>query len=254
MSVTLIARPPGAGGSCDDCPLLDCAQFLALSPPLRTLLAGLMQGQAIAIEGAEIVAAGQPGELFTLHDGWAYRWTALADGRRQIIDFHLPGDLIGVEAALGGPVTHSVTMLTSGVLCRFGRPDLARLLADHPALGELFLRSAMAEIRSLERSVAALGRMTATERLATLLVGLYRRSSAINRVAPGSRSCFFPATQRHLADAAGLTPTHVNNTLRHLREQGIATLSGRLLTVHDLPELTRLAGHDAAPPGRRLLL
>jgi DNA-binding transcriptional regulator YhcF (GntR family) len=51
----------------------------------------------------------------------------------------------------------------------------------------------------------------------------------------------FPLTQEDLADATGLTPVHVNRTLKQLREEGLVELQGKMLTIMDAPGLKRVA-------------
>ncbi len=254
MSAMGVPSLPGPGGVCASCPLRNCSRFLALTPEQQALIARLLQKQKSVPERAEIANAGEPAKLFTLYDGWGYRHIALPNGRRQIIDFILPGDTIGLDGALFGKVNASVTMLTSGVLCCFGDGAVGTLLKASPEFGQYLLTSVMAETRALEQRIVALGRKSAVERVAFQLLDLYTRLEAINKTASGSHSCFFPLIQRHLADAAGLTPTHVNNTLRLLRGEGFVALSGKLLTIHDLPRLRALAGVPASAPDPRMLL
>lgn len=234
-------RLAGPVGLCSSCSLRGCSRFLRLKAEQQAIIARLLQKQKPVPERAEIVEAGKPAELYTLYDGWACRYMALPDGRRQIINFLLPGDIIGFDGALFGEVRYSVVMLTSGVLCCFGRQTIGTLLETSPEFGKYLLTSAVAEIRTLEQRIFALGRKSAVEKIAIQLLELYLRLEAINRTVPGSPSCSFPLTQRHLADATGLTPTHVNNTLQQLRGEGIVSLSGRLLTIHDFRRLRALA-------------
>lgn len=241
MIATAGPRLPSPAGTCASCALRDCSRFLHLETEERAIVAGLLQRRKSVPERAEIVKAGKSPELYALYDGWACRYVVLPDRRRQIVNFLLPGDTIGLDGALFGHVNYSVTMLTSGVLCCFGDQAVGTLLETSRGFAEHLLTSAMAEVRALEQRIVALGRKSAAERIACQLLDLYTRLEAINKTTPGSPSCFFPLTQRHLADATGLTPTHVNNTLQHLRGEGIVTLSGRLLTIHDLPRLTALA-------------
>lgn len=194
MSAMGVPSLPGPGGVCASCPLRNCSRFLALTPEQQALIARLLQKQKSVPERAEIANAGEPAKLFTLYDGWGYRHIALPNGRRQIIDFILPGDTIGLDGALFGKVNASVTMLTSGVLCCFGDGAVGTLLKASPEFGQYLLTSVMAETRALEQRIVALGRKSAVERVAFQLLDLYTRLEAINKTASGSHSCFFPLT------------------------------------------------------------
>lgn len=229
-------------------------QFRRLTVEQRSLVAQVLRSQKSVPERAEIVEAGSPATLCTLYEGWAYRYILLPDGRRQIVDFLVPGDTVGLDGAILGHAGYSVAMLTSGVLCCFAQETLTTLLKANHEFGEHLLAMAAAEIRTLEQRVVALGRKSAIERIAHQFLDLYRRLEAIGKTVPGATSCPLPLTQRHIADATGLTPTHVNNTLQQLRSDGVLSLSGRLLTIHDLPRLQELASVTARAPETRLLL
>lgn len=246
-------QPSSLEAKCASCYLRECQQFWQLNGEQKSVIARLLQKQIAVREKSEVATAGKSSELYTLHEGWAYRYIVLSDQRRQIINFILPGDTIGLDAALYGTVAYSVAMLTSGILCCFGQQTIGTLLKASPAFGEYLLKSSIADVRRLKQQIVDLGRKSAEERMASLLLGLFIRSAAITRTTPGPLSCFFPPTQRHLADAAGLTPTHVSNTLTRLRAEGIVELSGKLLTIHDLPRLQKLAGMTTSALDKKFL-
>lgn len=192
-----------------------------------------------------LVSEGEVGiGLYRVTSGWAYRYSAGAAGCRQILDFLLPGELVGLQAALIGEIGHSVRSLTPlcvnvidprlvGDAFR-GEPDLALRLA----------RYAAAEAVRVEALLSIVGCRDALERLAFLMVSLYRRQSRHDDVDP--LDVPFPLRRQHLADALGLTGAHVNRTMNRLRDDGIAALENRRLAIRNLPALEALAGSPAA--------
>jgi CRP-like cAMP-binding protein len=68
-------------------------------------------------------------QVFTLYAGWAFAWTATQDGRRQILDFHLPGDLIEVPAD-----GDAVAALTDASFCVLSRDRLCAFMAHEPGV------------------------------------------------------------------------------------------------------------------------
>jgi CRP-like cAMP-binding protein len=75
------------------------------------------------------------------------------------------------------------------------------------------------------------------------MLSLYQRQSRNRVVDP--RNCPFPLRRQHLADALGLTGAHVNRTINRLKSDGVVSINGRQLAIHDLPRLSELAGFAA---------
>ena len=183
-------------------------------------------------------------DLFTLLDGWVFLYQILADGRRQILDFALPGAFLGFQPDLDSPASHSAYGLTDIAVCVFPRKNLFDLFRSHP---ELALRMAWITARdgALAREhLTNVGRRSARERVAHLLLELFYRVSRKSGMKNNS-SIDLPLTQEHIADALGLTTVHVNRTLRGLRQADLLEISGRTLTVRDPDMLAEIAGFDA---------
>ncbi len=188
-----------------------------------------------------LVSEGEVGVgLFRIARGWAYRYRTSANGCRQIIDFLLPGEIIGLQAALLGAIEHSVRSLTTlsasaldaklfGVAFR-SEPDLAVRLARHVA----------AEASRVDELLTVIGCCDAVERLAFLMISLYRRQSGRGKIDP--LDCPFPLRRQHMADALGLTGAHINRTLNRLRADDIAVIHDHHLSIRDFPRLAALAG------------
>ena len=183
-------------------------------------------------------------ELYTLFDGWAFSYKLLADGRRQILKIHLPGDFLGFQADLNGPNVKSVAALTDTVVCVFPRPNMMSMFQEQPKLGiSLVWMTASDQMMSHEH-ITSMGRRPARDRLAQLLVEIFVRVR--DRTASSEDTIFFPLTQEHLADTTGLTSIHVNRTLRELREEGLLEITRRHLTIKDVEKVQREVGIDLA--------
>jgi CRP/FNR family transcriptional regulator, anaerobic regulatory protein len=178
--------------------------------------------------------------LFRIARGWAYRYRSRGAGCRQILDFLIPGEIVGLQAALLGVMEHSVRSLTP---LRAGVLD-ARLLGEvfrkEPDLALRLARHVAAEASRVDDLLTAIGCGDAVERLAYLMMTLYHRQARRSRIDPGD--CPFPLRRQHMADALGLTGAHINRTLNRLRQDGIATVEKQRLSILDLPRLAALAG------------
>lgn len=194
-----------------------------------------LAGVTLFREGAAAVG------LFRLREGWAFRYKMLADGRRQILNFLLPGDVIGLQAAVGPRIEHGVEALTRVRLsrCTLDRLAEANGNADtHDALAVLARHAAVQE-QLLDNQLVTVGRRTAFERTAYLIWSLARRANARGVGLP--ETIEFPLTQQHLADCLGLSLVHTNKTLRRLIRTDCIALKGRRLAVRDERMLAEIA-------------
>jgi CRP-like cAMP-binding protein len=187
-----------------------------------------------------LYAEGDPcDELFTVYSGWVQRYKLLRDGRRQVLDFQLAGDFLGLQQDLLKHMDHSAETVTEARLCVFPRRRLSELSRTHSEIAWRFAWLAASEQADLFERITDLGRRTATERIAHLLLEIFHKLRWRGEVSSDS-SCTVPLTQQQMADALGLSTPHLNRTLRILREKGLATFAEHKLTIHDVAGLSRL--------------
>jgi CRP-like cAMP-binding protein len=212
--------------------------FRALAEREQSLVDGMTTRQVSLPPNREIVSAGEVGAgLFIVSDGWAFRYCRIGADCRQIVDFLLPGEIIGLQAALLGMFEHSVRSLTSVKLTRLEPRLVGTAFETTPELALRFARHLGAEARRVEALMTAMGCRDALGRLAFLALDLYRRQADAD-----PQHCPFPLRRQHLADSLGLTGAHVNRTLNRLRRDGVATIDRGWLAIHDLGRLEELAG------------
>ena len=186
--------------------------------------------------------------LFTLCQGWAFRYKTLEDGRRQILNYVLPGDLVGLQGTVMGEMQHSVEALSPVTLCVFERSRLNSLFTDHPSLAYDLTWIAASEERMLDSHLLSVGRRTALERAAYLIAFLYRKAKAVNLL---NGETPIPVTQQHVADTLGLSIVHTNKTLRKLADRGLIRWTDKGCLVLDDAGLTDVAGWDEDGKNRR---
>jgi CRP/FNR family transcriptional regulator, anaerobic regulatory protein len=177
--------------------------------------------------------------VLVLCAGWAYRYIQLADGRRQILGFLLPGDLLSMLNLFEPQSQFAVAALTDVQISRFERHCVRARGAMSDRL-QLVLESACRdEHADAIRLITVLGKCSAEERIAYLLTHLARRLRA--RSVIRGQGYPFPLRLRHIADALGLTPVHVSRVLSHFRDRGLCVVSNGVLNVLDQSELERLS-------------
>jgi CRP-like cAMP-binding protein len=238
---------------CTQCPLRPLPYFRDFTPEELTFVNQFKRGELHVDTGAMILSEGShSAQLFTLLSGWAFRYKTLEDGRRQILNYLLPGDLVGLQGSVIGEMQHSVEALSSAALCVFQRDDLPNLFRGHPGLAFDITWLASREERMLDENLLSLGRRSAIERAAYLIVFLYQRANVVGLVR--NKKLSIPITQQHVADTLGLSIVHTNKTLRKLAARGMIRWQGRACEVLDEPGLLDLSGWEGLPESRRPLI
>ncbi|WP_137124755.1 Crp/Fnr family transcriptional regulator [Roseomonas sp. HF4] len=224
---------------CRLCEVRRLALFRPFAGQVLERLGRLRAGTREVAAGAPISSPGlADGHLYTVYQGWAFSFRLRPDGRRQILDFHLPGDLLGTESLAVPSTEIGHEALTPVLLCAFRRDVLLKAVHDEPAFGEALSWMTAREGATFAERLVSLGRRKASERVAHLLLELWTRQRW--RDGGSAVHCAFPPTQRHLADALGLTPEHVNRAMAELREAGLIETRRRRLLVKDPEQLARI--------------
>lgn len=207
-------------------------------------------GEMAVEAGTQILLEGSSApQFYTVLDGMGLRDKTLPDGRRQVINFVMPGDLLGLQASIMGELTHSIEAVTPMRLCVFRRDDIWTLFRQMPELGYALTWIAATEEHFLGETIASIGQRNGTERVSWALLKLYQRMRGLGIGTPSRIP--LPYRQQDLADALGLSLVHTNKTLARLRERKVADWSNRELHVPDLKALAALAVADPDPPPKR---
>ncbi len=173
--------------------------------------------------------------------GWAASIIMLSDGSRQILSFLLPGDIVST-ALLFEPRPHCLVEAITDVRYRtFKRTELREILFSHPDLVDKLSRAWIEEKARADQLIVDLGRRTADERIARLILGLVDRLIKRDMAHGDPLEVDFPLRQHHIADATGLTPVHVSKVLSEFRRSGLIKISERSLTVLDPAGFRRVA-------------
>jgi CRP-like cAMP-binding protein len=224
---------------CFDCRLRACGVFKPISRNELGAIANIKREHVALPAGAEIIRSGEAApEIYTLYAGWAFRFKTLPDGRRQILNFLLPGDLLGLQAAMFDAAQHGIEALTDVELCLLPRRKIWALFGEMPGLAFDVAWLGAREEGHVDENLTSAGRRSATERVAALIVMLYKRAKVLGLVTDDSFA--FPLTQQHIADALGLSLVHTNKTLARLRRMGMFNRSNGSLTLSNPHVLARI--------------
>jgi CRP-like cAMP-binding protein len=160
------------------------------------------------------------------------------------LGWHFAGDLLGLQQLVLPRADHYAVAVTEARFAWISTRDLTSLLERYPKVNGALWREAMIAALISREWLLRGGRSDAKTKVAHLLCELAaRQEAAAMGTATGTGR---PITQEQIADATGLTPVHVNRTLRALAEDGAVATTRRLVLINDWPALCRAGEFDPA--------
>jgi CRP-like cAMP-binding protein len=221
-------------------PIRKLSSLQALSDGSVSALLNLPWRPRRVMRGTVIVSDGQLiTECCLLLKGYACRSKMADDGGRQIVSFHLAGDILDIQHLLFERADHSVQAISDAELAFVPITALRMVAAEHPDIAAALWRDCLVDASIFREWVLNVGRRDAKKRVAHMLCEFAVRAEAAGL---GSRECFtLPMTQEDIADATGLTSVHVNRTLRILSEEGAIARHGREIRIADWQRMRRTA-------------
>ncbi len=238
---------------CYECALRSCGLFKRVTDEELRFIDEIKREHLEVAAGEEIIRIGDEApEVYTLYAGWAFRYKMLPDGRRQILSFLLPGDLLGLQAAMFDAALFGIEALTAVQLCVLPRKKVWALFGQMPGLAFDVAWLGSRSESFVDENLTSVGRRSASERVAALIVTLYKRAAALGMVKDNAFA--FPLTQQHIADALGLSLVHTNKTLAKLKRMGMFKQYNGTVTLTNPRVLERVAQHfDEEVPMRPLI-
>ena len=244
VAANAVPPPSGRKVPCEKCPLRGVPLLREFSAKELEFVSEFKSGELNVQAGTSILLQGtNSAHLYTVLSGWAFRYKMLADGRRQILNYALPSDFLGLQGSVNDEMQHSVEALTDMILCVFPREKLWQLYRDYPTLAFDLTWLAAREEQILDEHLLSVGRRTAMERLAYLLLVVFQRAEEVGLTKGNSLQ--LPFTQQHVADTLGMSLVHTNKTLRRLSATKTVRWKDRRFEILDRDELARIASYEA---------
>ncbi|HAQ36823.1 MAG: hypothetical protein CMF74_04580 [Maricaulis sp.] len=203
---------------------------------VRHVLRQMPRGKSIINEG-EVLK-----RVHVIQKGWAIRKRILEDGRRQILNFLMPGDIFDLQAMIDSRSDHAIETITLCEVRSIPTQEFLALVSEHPALASALWWSTVQEEGILREHIVRVGRRNAIERISHLLIEL-RRRLILSESADADESVSLPLSRQLIADAVGLSPVHVSRTISSMRRMGLVSANGHL-RVLDWDSLASIAGYD----------
>ena len=194
-------------------------------------------------EDTDIVREGDaPSACCLVIEGYACRYKVLREGQRQIMSFHIPGDVPDLQSLHLKVMDHSLGSLTPMVVGFIPHEAVNEAIRNEPALGSILWRDTLIDAAVFREWLVGLGRRTAQQQIAHLICELLVKMRDVGLARDYAMA--LPSTQHELADAQGMSAVHVNRILQELRADGLINGHGRSITVPDWPSLKAFSEFD----------
>jgi len=191
----------------------------------------------------DIVREGdRPSACCLLLEGFLCRYKLTHDGKRQILSFHVPGDIPDLQSLHLDVMDHSMGTLARSKLVFLPHDTVRDLIGRCPRIGDAFWRETLIDASIFREWMVGLGRREAYGRVAHLLCELYVRLRSVGLT--NGHAYDLPLTQAELGDALGISTVHVNRTLQDLRGERLITLHAGSVAVLDWDRLKEAGEFD----------
>jgi CRP-like cAMP-binding protein len=215
----------------------------SLSDLDKEALAGLPYTMQRVGAGHHLVREGStPTDCCLLVEGFACRYKLEAAGGRQIVSFHIRGDILDLQHLLLSTADHHVLTITEATIAWTPKSAIREVARECPTVAEALWKDTLIDASIFREWVLNVGRRDAKSRVAHMLCEFIVRGQAMGL--DFADRFTLPMTQEQIADATGLTSVHVNRTLRMLREQGLIEYRGRQIKIADWASMQRVADFD----------
>ncbi|MDT7526012.1 MULTISPECIES: fumarate/nitrate reduction transcriptional regulator Fnr [Idiomarinaceae] len=186
-----------------------------------------------------LVNAGAPLKyLYAVRSGSLKSYTIDDNGVEQIIDFHLPGDLVGFDALAEGQHRSYSQALETTMLCEVPIVSLDELVIEMPSLRKQMMRLMSSEIFSSKQLLGTLNNRSAHQRLAHFLVTLSDRFKARGL---SSTSFRLTMTRADIGNYLGLSVETISRILSALQGEGVIDVQNKLVNIIEPARLRELA-------------
>jgi CRP-like cAMP-binding protein len=242
-NLTIMTRPDSSSEKASELLRRKMATLGGLADKMVSEVKALARDRIEILAGRPIVKEHERcPQMYLVESGWVFRSRGLVSGRRQIVNYALPGDFLCVDSVLFKASSFDLTARTPVSLIRIEAPPSGDLFDGYPGLSAAIAWTMGQEESILAERVVSLGRRDSLEKLAHALCELEARLGVIGLM--HGDTIELPLNQEDFADILGISVIHVNRTFRRLSEDGIAEYRKGQIELIDRPKLARLAAFD----------
>lgn len=226
--------------ACNDCGLYQLCLPMGLNSTDTTLLDRYVKRKRTIKRGQVLYRAG---ELFTyayaIRSGSVKTCLTTKDGRQQITGFHIPGDVLGLNAIDGDRYNCDAVALETTSVCQVSTNCFQELARHVPSVHHQMLRIMSREIKRNQELLLILGKKGAEERLAAYLLSLSLRF-AMRNFSPTQFN--LSMSRADIGSYLGIAEETVCRLFTRFQEEGLLTTDRRLIVLKDIRRLSAIAG------------
>ncbi|NIZ11593.1 transcriptional regulator FnrL [Pseudooceanicola sp. HF7] len=230
---------------CSDCPIRHRAVCARCDADELAVLEGIKYYRSYEAGQTVIWSGDRMDFVGSVVSGIATLTQTMEDGRTQMVGLLLPSDFVGRPGRDGA--AYNVVATSDLVMCCFRKKPFEKLMETTPHIGQRLLQMTLDELDAAREWMLVLGRKTAREKIASLMVIILRREATLNMKEPSGCLTFdLPLTREAMADYLGLTLETVSRQISALKREEVILLEGkRHVTVPDFSRLLEEAGDDS---------
>ena len=184
----------------------------------------------------------RPSQCCLILEGFAASNKLRPNGQRQIMAFHLPGDIPDLQSLHIEVLDMNLSTMAPSKVAFIQHSHVRELCHTYPRLGDVFWRETLIDASIFREWMLCIGRRSATQHMAHIFCEFLLRLKAVGMATDNSFA--FPITQAELGDALGLSTVHVNRVLQDLRAKKLIAWDRSTVTILDPEELAALGEFD----------
>lgn len=229
--------------ACSQCSLSRLCLPMSLEEQEITRLDAILKRPRPLKRGESLFQAGDPFHaIYVVRAGTVKTFTPCEDGSEQVIGFHLPGELVGLDAIVQERHVCSAKVLETSSVCELPFERLQELALEIPSLQKHFFRLLGQELAKDENMLLLLGKATAEERLATFLLNVAKRFRARGY----SDKEFNLSMSRHdIGNYLGLAVETISRMFSRFQEEGVISVHRKNIVINNLDRLAAMAHRSA---------
>jgi CRP-like cAMP-binding protein len=219
------------------------SQYVALTDADLKCLDAIIDGELLIRKRRDLIVDGyEYRKLCFVKDGYAMRYKLLRNGKRQILNVILPGDIVGLPGSFFERAVYSVTAITDLKMHVCPLDAYVQLCYQRPQFALALCWIAVQEAATYAEHIIDVGRRTPIERLSHFLLELHARLNAVGRADKDRFT--LPFSQEVIADVLGLSVPHLNRMMQQLRSEKLIANSERVVEFIDAGALQALAHYQ----------
>ncbi len=235
--------------ACRDCTLFELCLPVGIDDSDLDLLERIIKRRRPVQRGEYLFQMGQRFEsIYAVRSGSVKTYTLTEDGREQVTGFHLPGELVGLDAISRDQHTCTAKALETTSVCEVPYVQLEGLWTAIPSLPRQLVRIMSKEVLHDQTLMMLLGKKTAEERLASYLLSV---STRLGQRGFSYQEFNLSMSRNDIGNYLGLAVETVSRLFTRFQDDNILTVQRRNVRIHDLDALRRIASYQELPPARQ---